>query len=69
VVFGEEHVHYRGTEYTGWDNEGRPHQGAGNRPLSVVVSPGPVEAITAEQIGCEERLDGILKHYYRGAAA
>jgi putative transposase len=68
VVFGEEHLRYLVTEYTGWYNERRPHQGVGNRPLSVVASPEPLEEFVAEDIACEERLGGLLKHYQRRAA-
>jgi putative transposase len=65
VVFGEEHLRYLVTEY----NEQRPHQGVGNRPLSVVAPPEPLEAFEAEDIVSEERLGGVLKHYRRRAAA
>jgi putative transposase len=68
VVFSEEHLRYLVTECAGWYNKRRPHQGVGNRPLSVVVPPEPVEEFAAPNIGCEERLGGVLKHYYRRAA-
>jgi hypothetical protein len=43
-------------------NELRPHQAKDNLPLSGADLP-PTAAFTAEDIICEERLGGLLKHY------
>jgi putative transposase len=69
VVFGEEHLRYLVTEYVAWYNERRPHQGKDNRPLSLVSPAEPVGGFAAGDVACEERLGGVLKHYYRRAAA
>jgi hypothetical protein len=69
VVFSEEHLRYLVTEYAGWYNERGHHQGVGNRSLSVVALPEPLEEFLAEEFACEERLGAFLKHYHRRAAA
>jgi putative transposase len=68
VVFGEEHLRHLVNEYVDWYNDCRPHQGVGNRPLSVVAAPEPWEEVAEAEILCAERLGGLLKHYDRRAA-
>jgi hypothetical protein len=48
-------------------NELRPHQAKDNLPLTGLPPP-PVSPLPAEEVGCRERLGGLLKHYYRRAA-
>jgi hypothetical protein len=48
-------------------NELRPHQSKANLPLSG-ADPPPTAAFTAEDIVCEERLGGLLKHFHRRVA-
>jgi putative transposase len=67
VVFGEEHLRLLLCEYETYYNEHRPHQSLANVPPA---SPSSVEetALAVEEVVCEERLGGLLKHYYRKAA-
>jgi putative transposase len=62
VVFGETHLRYIIREYLEYYNKLRPHQALENEPL------GKTKKISKMgQVLCEERLGGILKHYYREA--
>jgi putative transposase len=61
VVFGEKHLRYIVREYLEYYNRLRPHQGIGNVCLTE-----PLEKVTGKgEVLCDERLGGILKHYYR----
>jgi hypothetical protein len=44
-----------------------PRQAADNLPLNSTALP-PTSAIVTADIGCEERLGGLLKHLYRRVA-
>jgi hypothetical protein len=48
-------------------NKLRPHQAKDNLPLSGAAPP-PTAAFVAEDIVCEERLGGLLKHVHRRVA-
>ncbi len=63
VVFGLEHLRYIIKEFCDYYNEHRPHQSLGNVPIS-----GTPPDLGDGPIACEERLGGLLKHYYRQAA-
>jgi putative transposase len=71
IVFGEQHLSYLLREYlahyNGEQGGERPHQGIGNVPLSPVIpaSPGPA---STQDVLCQERLGGLLHHYYHAAA-
>ncbi|MBY0526194.1 MAG: integrase core domain-containing protein [Gemmataceae bacterium] len=67
VVFGEAHLRYLLTEYVTWYHTCRPHQAKDNVPLTG-AGPPPVSAFKGEDIACDERLGGLLKHYHRRAA-
>ena len=62
MVFGEDHLQYILSEYETFHNENRPHQGVGNVPLTAAPV-GPI----SESVKCQERLGGLLNHYYRKA--
>jgi putative transposase len=64
IVFGPEHLDYVVGEYLAYYHEERPHQGRGNVPLTAPHESTPSEG----QVGCRERLGGLLRHYYRVAA-
>jgi putative transposase len=66
VVFGEDHLRYLVTDFVIYYNRFRPHQGVGNRPLAGDLPQAEVGPLP--DIGCEERLGGLLRHYVRRAA-
>ena len=65
VVLGEAHLRHLLSEYLFHYHQQRPHQGLDNRP------PGGVDLATTDverpvgEIVCDERLDGLLRHYRR----
>ncbi len=68
--WGTGHLDHIVDAYVKYYNTVRPHQGLGNVPIPGGQS-GPRLAEDAEpigKIGCEERLGGLLRHYYREAA-
>jgi putative transposase len=67
VVFGEEHLRHLITQYLTFYNQFRPHQRKDNLPLTGLDPPEAL-AVAADEICCDERLGGLLKHYYRRAA-
>jgi putative transposase len=67
VVFGESHLRYLLGEFQVYFNERRPHQALGNAPPQGGPSP-PASPLPLEEVCCDERLGGLLKHYYRQAA-
>ena len=78
IVFGKEHFDYIVSEYVGYYHECRPHQGIGNelmpRPRgesaqATTSGDGSDSApLAVAEIKCEQRLGGLLKHFYRVAA-
>jgi len=64
MVFGEKHLNYLVDEFVGYYHIQRPHQGKGN----VLLIGSDLPTVTAGKIHCEERLGGLIKHYYRKAA-
>jgi putative transposase len=65
IVLGTRHLDHLLSEYVDYHNRQRPHSSLGfatpmGRPPSIRA--GPVE------VRCQERLGGVLKHYYRKAA-
>jgi len=81
ILFGESHLNHIVENFVSFYNTKRPHQSKGNAPLQSPQFPKAQEAIeeTIEtpdtmkispegEIVCEERLGGLLKHYYRKAA-
>ena len=64
MVFGEEHLRYLVEQFTIHYLEERPHQGLEN---SLITAPS-ADPDTTGAIVCQERMGGLLKHYYRQAA-
>jgi putative transposase len=64
VVFGEQHLRHLIDEYVIHYLEVRPHQGLEN---SLITEPSEAPD-TASPVICQERLGGLLKHFYRRAA-
>ena len=63
IVFGEHHLRYLVDEYVTFYNTLRPHQGKDNKPLTPQkLIPEPSED-DLDNIICESRLGGLLKHY------
>ncbi|MEQ8789708.1 MAG: hypothetical protein RIC55_25665 [Pirellulaceae bacterium] len=76
IVFGQQHMDYLCREFAEHYHEERPHQGLDNELLvapkkkSKRKQPEPeeLETIPLFSVGCQQRLVGLLKHYYRKAA-
>jgi putative transposase len=66
VVFGEDHLRHLVTQYVAFYNQCRPHQRKGNLPLTGLDPPEAL-VVAPDEIQCDERLGGLLKHYYRRA--
>jgi transposase InsO family protein len=64
ILFGEKNVRYVVGQFVSHYNEERPHQGIGNRLITEPKEPQSVDG----PVLCRERLGGLLKSYYRGAA-
>jgi putative transposase len=67
VVFGEDHLRHLVIQYLTFYNQFRPHQRKDNLPLTG-FDPPETQAVAADEIHCDERLGGLLKHYYRRVA-
>ena len=65
VCFSLRHLDYIVKTYTDFYNEHRPHQSLDNLPIDLDK---PEEELSIGKIGCDERLGGLLNHYYREAA-
>ncbi|MEX0643474.1 MAG: integrase core domain-containing protein [Pirellulales bacterium] len=66
IVFGLEHFDHIVREFVGYYHDCRPHQGIGNRLISAGKEEPPA-VDNVEQVRCEKRLGGLLKHYYCAA--
>ena len=65
ILFGEQHVRHVIDQYVEHYNQERPHKGLDyKRPMECEESPPCREG----PILCRDRLGGLLKTYYRGAA-
>lgn len=64
VVLGEKHLRHLVSEFQIHFNTERPHQAMGNIPLIKPPDESPPEG----KIVCQERLGGLLRHYYRQVA-
>ena len=64
LILGEDHLRHLASCYLDWYLRFRPHQGLGNE----LIDAPPTPAHAAGDIACEEKLGGLLKHYYRKAA-
>ncbi|HEX5106396.1 MAG TPA: integrase core domain-containing protein, partial [Pirellulaceae bacterium] len=77
VIFGEKHFNHLCAEYLAHYHEERPHQSLDNRPLKQTIPRGrptnhfgPLveQVVPLSEVRCQERLGGLIKHYYRKAA-
>ncbi len=68
LCFGREHLDHLVSEFVGYYNELRPHQGIGNRPLMGDRPAADKPLRNDERLVCYSRLGGVLKHYVRVAA-
>jgi len=72
IVFGERHLNHLCTVFLKYYHRLRPHQGKENGLLMVKrrrkPKPHSAAAIPLSEVRCEQRLGGLLKHYYRKAA-
>ena len=69
VVFGERHLEFLIREYETYYNTVRPHQGIGNKTIGIVpFAPLGSSPPEPDEIECNSRLGGLLRHYYRRAA-
>lgn len=66
IVFGLQHFDYIVSEYVAYYHECRPHQGIGNQLIGAGDEEPPT-VISLDEVTCETRLGGLLKHYYRAA--
>ncbi len=74
IVFGERHLNHLCSVFLDYYHRLRPHQSKENDLL--VARPGrkrkrkprPNDILPLTEVRCEQRLGGLLKHYYRKAA-
>ncbi|PTY02067.1 integrase [Verrucomicrobia bacterium LW23] len=69
VVFGQKHLEFLLREFASYYNTVRPHQGIANRTIGNII-PFPTQAapLRPEDIQCDSKLGGLLRHYSRKAA-
>jgi putative transposase len=63
IFFGERQLRHAITEFMAHYHGGRNHQGLGNELIVAGESVGTTEG----EIGCRERLGGLLRYYHRAA--
>jgi putative transposase len=70
VVFGKRHMDYLCHEFLDHYHAERPHQGLDNElpTLCRKKRKRQPDLLPLTEIGCHNRLGGLLKHYYRKAA-
>lgn len=75
IVLGEKHFDLIVSEYVAYYHECRPHQGIGNvllpQPSNQSAELGDdcsSSLLNIAEVKCEQRLGGLLKHFYRVAA-
>jgi putative transposase len=66
IVFGEGHLRHLIDQYLIYYHTCRPHQGKDNVPLVGIVT-NEASPLRSEDVVCEERLGGLLKHFRRRA--
>ena len=67
IVFGLEHFDHIVREFVVYYHQCRPHQGIGNRLIGLKGGDEPPQDVSLEQVRCEKRHGGLLKHYYCAA--
>jgi putative transposase len=76
VVLGQRHLDYLVTEWLELYHRERPHQAKDNdlllrrkpRRKKAKRAPPEDDVLPLSEVRCEQRLGGLLKHYYRRAA-
>lgn len=68
IIAGESHLRHLVAEYVDFYNRHRPDQGIGNRPIDPTALSPPFDDANLSRIRCDQRLGGLLRHYYHGAA-
>ena len=69
IIFGHKHLDYLVSTFVDYYHKQRPHQAKGNEPLMKLTEPSEMRPPASEaEIHCEEKLGGLIKHYYRKAA-
>lgn len=68
LVFGDKHFDYLVREFVQYYHECRPHQGIENRMIGASQFSESRSVEPLDDVRCETRLGGLLKHYYRAAA-
>lgn len=71
ACFSLRHIDHIVQIFVDYYNKCRPHQGLDNRVLHSASTPTlslAQESDTVGKIGCQSKLGGLLKHYYRRAA-
>ncbi|PTY01631.1 transposase [Verrucomicrobia bacterium LW23] len=69
VVFGQKHLDFLLREFASYYNTVRPHQGIANRTIgNIIPLPSHAAPPRPEDVQCEVRLGGLLRHYSRKAA-
>jgi putative transposase len=76
VVFGERNLNHLCSIFVDYYHRLRPHQAKDNdllltskrRRKKKPTRPPPDDALPLSEVRCEQRLGGLLKHYYRKAA-
>jgi putative transposase len=67
ITFSLAHFDYIVGEYVSYFHQHRPHQGIGNQLIYLQKLSDQPPITSLEQVKCERRLGGILKHYYCAA--
>src|SRR4030095_15062655 len=70
AIFSERHLIPLASVFVDYYHSLRPHQGKENELLVAKRKSrltAPVEVISLSEIGCQQQLGGLLKHYYRRA--
>lgn len=68
IVFGEAHLRHIVSEFVAHYHNERPPSGKDNLPPLMASPPESVEHLGPDDVVCEERLGGLLRHYVREAA-
>ncbi len=78
IVIGREHFDYIVSLYVAYYHGCRPHQGIGNvllpktgeKPNDLIEDDAAVDTLPLDldEIRCEARFGGLLRHYYREAS-
>jgi hypothetical protein len=68
ALFDGAHLRYLLQEYLVRYYACRPHPAPGNRPPCGADPPAAGTVLSPDDVVCDERLGGLLKHYHRKAA-